>query len=173
MKHMTWKHIVPWLLIVVGMPGCGGDGLDAPARTLRDRILLKSAPEKAVSLDAAREAAKSKPELVVTGRIAAGATEPWVPGKAAFVISELPPEEESHSHGADHDPDSCPFCKHRASKAPLALVQFLDDQGQVVDIDARKLFGVKKNQVVVIRGEVEVDERGAMTVKAESMYVKG
>jgi hypothetical protein len=164
----------PWLMMVVCMLGCsGGDGLDAAAKATRDRILLSSEPKSAVSLDAAREAAKTNPELVVTGRITAGGTEPWVTGKAAFVISELPPEEELHSHAPGHDPDSCPFCKHKAGKAPMAVVQFLDAEGKILPIDARKLFGIKKNQVVVIRGRVELDDFGAMLVKAENMYVKG
>lgn len=163
----------PCLVFAVAMLGCGGDGLDPAGIATRDRILLPTEPKPAVSLEAAREAAKSKPEVVVVGRITAGGSEPWVTGKAAFVITELPPEDDSHSHEAGHDPDSCPFCKHRASKAPMAVVQFLDDEGNVLPIDARKLFGLKKNQVVVIRGHVEIDSFGAMLVKAENMYVKG
>src|SRR5262245_40393810 len=142
MKTTTLKFAAPWLVLVLATLGCSGDGLDSAALATRDRILLKSEPEKPVSLDAAREAAKSKPEVVVTGRIAAAGGEPWVTGKASFIITELPEEEEGHSHGPDHNPEDCPFCKHKASKAPMASVQFLDEQGKILSIDARKLFGV-------------------------------
>src|SRR5689334_18625559 len=134
MKTTTLILAAPYLTLVVAMLGCGtGDGLDPAAVATRDRILLPAEPTPAVSIEAAREAAKSKPEVVVVvGRITAGGSEPWVTGKAAFIITELPTEEEAHSHGADHDPDSCPFCKHRASKAPMAVVQFLDSDGKIL-----------------------------------------
>src|SRR5262245_48492244 len=130
MKITTFQMATLALLVIAPLLGCG-EGLDPAAIATRDRILLKSEPEKAVTLDAAREDAKSKPKVVVTGRITAAGGEPWVTGKASFIITELL-EEDAHSHGPDHNPDDCPFCKHKASKAPMASVQFLDEQGKIL-----------------------------------------
>jgi hypothetical protein len=94
--------------------------------------------------------------------------EPWDTGKASFLIAELPDE----GHGEGHDADNCPFCKRKAAKAPTAIVQFVDAAGQVIPIDARKLFGVDKKDVVVIRGQATAGELRAMVVTATDMHIR-
>ena len=107
--------------------------------------------------------------VVIVGRIFAGDMEPWDTGKASFLIAELPDE----GHGEGHDADNCPFCKRKAAKAPTAIVQFVDSAGQVIPIDARKLFGVDKKDVVVIRGQATAGELRAMVVTATDMHIRG
>jgi hypothetical protein len=103
----------------------------------------------------------------VIGRIFAGDFEPWEPGSAAFLISELPAE----GHGEGHDADNCPFCKRKAAKAPKGMVRFLDEQGQPLPIDARKLFGVEKNSVVLVQGDVSVGELNTLVIDAAKMHI--
>jgi hypothetical protein len=106
--------------------------------------------------------------VVVVGRIFAGDMEPWDTGKASFLIAELPDD----GHGEGHDADNCPFCKRKAVKAPTAIVRFVDAAGQVIPIDARKLFGVDKKDVVVIRGQAVAGELRAMVVTATDMHIR-
>ncbi len=121
--------------------------------------------ETATGPDLAPPVAES---VVIVGRIFAGDMEPWDTGKASFLIAELPDE----GHGEGHDADNCPFCKRKAAKAPTAIVQFVDAAGQVIPIDARKLFGVDKKDVVVIRGQAAAGELRAMVITATDMHIR-
>lgn len=107
--------------------------------------------------------------IVVVGRIFAGDMEPWDPGKASFLLAELPDE----GHGEGHDADNCPFCKRKAAKAPTAIVQFVDSAGNVITTDARKLLGVDKKDVVVVRGKVSAGELNTLLITATQMHVRG
>ena len=107
-------------------------------------------------------------QVSVVGRIFAGELEPWDPGKAAFLIAELPDE----GHGEGHDADNCPFCKRKAARAPTAMVQFLDDSGAVIPIDARKLLGVEKKDVVVIVGEATLGDLNSVVIHAKGLHIR-
>ncbi len=108
---------------------------------------------------------------MLVGRVGGGDDDPFVDGKAAFVVSELP--AHGHSHGPGQSDDDCPFCKHRAAHAAWAAVQFVDEQGQVVPIDARTLFGMAKGTVVVIRGRGEVSgELKLFSVTASGIHIR-
>ena len=67
-----------------------------------------------------------------------------MPGKASFVLSEAP--AKGHDHGAGHDADNCPFCRRRAADARMAVVQFVNDQGEVLKTDVPTLLGVEPGQ---------------------------
>jgi uncharacterized protein YdeI (BOF family) len=114
--------------------------LPAAALTVGDaRKLLEKAP-------------KNRAAVIVVGRIAAREGEdPFLDGKASFVLMDLP--DDDHSSKKGHDADNCPFCKRRKAKAAMAAVQFVDAAGAVVPLDARKLFGVSEDAKVVIRGQ--------------------
>jgi len=107
-------------------------------------------------------------QVSVIGRIFAGELEPWDPGKAAFLIAELPDD----GHGEGHDADNCPFCKRKAARAPTAMVQFLDDAGTVIPIDARKLLGVEKKDVVVVVGEATAGDLNSVVIHAKGLHIR-
>jgi len=48
----------------------------------------------------------------------------------------------------------------------------VDEQGQRLPIDARKLLGVKENQLVVVRGRPKIDEFGGLVVSADGIYLR-
>ena len=81
---------------------------------------------------------------------------------------------EHAAHGADgHDHSNCPFCSRgKDSTNSLAVVEFVDEQGQRLPIDARKLLGVKENQLVVVRGRPKIDEFGGLVVSADGIYLR-
>ena len=53
-----------------------------------------------------------------------------------------------------------------------ALVKFLDDEGRPVAADARKLFGVSEQDMVVVRGRAQRDDGGNLTILADGIYVR-
>jgi len=166
--------------------GCQSEQIDSKTAELREQFLEAAEPAGAITLtELATQLGVVKPDdgaepspttpaataesVVVVGRIFAGDMEPWDAGKASFLIAELPDE----GHGEGHDADNCPFCKRKAAKAPTAIVQFVDASGQVIPIDARKLFGINTKDVVVIRGQAAPGELNAMVVTATDMHIRG
>jgi hypothetical protein len=183
------RWIIAAGLLAAGVTiGCQSEQVDARTAELRQQFLVATEPSGALTLtELATQLGVVKPDeeaavdqtdlaspansaqsVVVVGRIFAGDMEPWDTGKASFLIAELPDE----GHGEGHDADNCPFCKRKAAKAPTAIVQFVDATGQVIPIDARKLFGVDKKDVVVIRGQAAPGELTAMVVTATDMHVR-
>jgi hypothetical protein len=111
--------------------------------------------------------------VTITGAIQAGRFEPWQPNQAAFVITDLDLARPASDHGgADHDPSTCPFCKRRQQDPLLstAWVQCLDADGKVVALDARKLFGLQENQVVVVQGTAHIDAANRLVINAEQLF---
>ena len=84
------------------------------------------------------------------------------------MISELPEQ----GHGAEHDADNCPFCKRKAAQAPKAMVRFSDEAGSTLAIDARKLFDLKTQDVVVVRGTATMAELNTLIIDATSLHVR-
>jgi len=52
-----------------------------------------------------------------------------------------------------------------------AVVEFVDETGHSLHIDARELLGVKKDQLVVVRGQGRVESDGYLIVTADGIYV--
>lgn len=110
----------------------------------------------------------SRPKVTLVGRVHAGDLDPWEPGKASFMISELPPD----GHGEGHDSDNCPFCKRRLAKAPTGVVKFITDDGQTIPVDSRALFGLEKGQTVVVTGTLLAGEFNSIILLADKLHVR-
>jgi hypothetical protein len=157
---------------LAALTGCGTGG-DAAMTAKREQFLRAAEPAGATSFADARTTLAEKPGVVLVGRISAGDQEPFVDGQAAFTLTDAFGDDAAHGGDGGHDPANCPFCKRRASQPESkAIVQFLDEQGKVVPIDARKLFDLKPNQVVVIEGEATVDPLNVMFVAAKAIHVR-
>ena len=168
---------------VLGLIGCstqpssfsqgGSSAADPQIVELRGRYFLNEAPIVAVAISDAKKALETAPTVVLMGRIGAGKHDPWEKGKATFVISEASTEKSGHASAPDHDADNCPFCKRRASATEsTAIVQFVDDQGEVLPVDARQLLDAEKDQLVIVRGRGEVNGLGTLVVSVQGIYVK-
>lgn len=159
-----------WFLLAVG---CNSSTEDPATLAMRDMFLVTSPLENPISMTQAAEkleakAADSAPlQVTVVGRISAGDLEPWEAGKASFMLAELPED----GHGEGHDADNCPFCKRRAAKALTGIVKFVDDKNETLAIDARKLFGLEKDQHVAIRGTAIAGEFNTIVLVADQIYV--
>lgn len=188
-------------LLCLAISGCNPNSQDPQVLAIRDQYVSATEPAGAVTLtelakrlggntaESASDAAVNEPAgveaaadvsppgqtadvaveeaVVVVGRVYAGDLEPWEAGKASFLLAELPAE----GHGEGHDADNCPFCKRRAAQAPTAIVQFLDDRGQVIAHDARQLFGLKKNDVVTVRGQATRGKLNTLVLTADAIHV--
>lgn len=173
-----------FLLLLCFCVGCQ-QPVDPAVTAQREKYLLSEEPSGAVGVLEARElvaeqvpaeeegSPPTKP-VVLLGRIGSNPESTWDPGVAKFVIRDPAAEMEEHDHGPGHDPDNCPFCKAKKEKSPdmTALVQVVDAEGQVVGIDARKLFSVDLNQLVVVRGQAQIDSLGNLIVSADGVYIR-
>lgn len=149
--------------------GCSAE--DARVAELRQRLLLPSEPESASTIAAAKEAVAEHAEVSIVARVGHDEFEAFVPDQAAFLVTEILPEEEGH-RGKDHAAN-CPFCKRKAANVPRAAVQFLDESGSPLAFDARKLFGIRPSDVVVVRGMGKVhDELDMFQITADAIYVR-
>lgn len=150
-----------------GAADSAGEGVagETPAA---EAVASESAADVPVAAEPAAAPLVAGDEVWVVGRIFAGDFEPWENGQASFLISELPEE----GHGAEHDADNCPFCKRKAAKAPKAMVRFRDEAGRTLAIDARKLFDLKTQDVVVVRGTATVAELNTLIIDATSLHVR-
>ncbi len=164
----VWPVAVALLAIVLG---CTSQ--DPRTESLRKKFVLAAEPSGAKTIADSREQVGERPEVVVVGRISGGDVEPWADGQAAFMIAEALPADDGHANAAGHDPTTCPFCRRRAAKAnATALVQFHGDDGKLLDIDARKLLGVAKDQTVVVQGQGSVNDLGVLVIAANGIHVR-
>jgi hypothetical protein len=159
----------------------GGPFVDAaPPLSLeqaRTSFTIAEAPAAALTVGDAQKllekAPKNRATVTIVGRIAAREGEdPFLEGKASFVLMDLP--DDDHSTKKGHDADNCPFCKRRQAKAALAAVQFVDAEGGVVPIDARTLFGVSGGAKVVLRGQGYFNPKlpfPIVQLNADGMYI--
>ncbi len=150
--------------------GCGTAN-DPRTSALRQKFLATEEPAGAITIAESQQKLEPDGQVVAVGRIGASGIDPWAKGEAAFVISEAP--EGGHADQPGHDAANCPFCKRRAAKADAtALVQFQDEQGNVLPIDARQLLGVADNQVVVVQGRGRLNEVGMLVIAASKIHVR-
>ncbi|GAA5508848.1 hypothetical protein [Novipirellula caenicola] len=121
-----------------------------------------------VANDAAGDIAAAS-EVVLAGKIDAGDLDPFEPGKATFVLSELPDAE--HAAGDPDHANNCPFCKRKLKNAPKVVVRFVDESGELIARDAQTMLGVKKGDTVVVKGVAEYQEAiNMIQINAESIY---
>jgi hypothetical protein len=164
-----------WMLAALLLPCAGcGQVVDSQTLALRERFVRADEPAGAVTIAEAREQLPSASGVKAVGRIGAPGIDPWAKDQAAFVISELAAGPVGHGDSPGHDAANCPFCKRRAAKAAdsTALVQFHDEQGNVLPVDARKLLGVDESQVVVVEGQGRINEVGVFVIAAQKIHVR-
>ncbi len=161
--------VAPSLILCVG---CGAE--NAEVAKSRAQWLVDQKPTDVKTIAEAAELSKTQSDqvtdVVITGRISAGDFDPFEKGKATFIMSEII-SDPSHPEEAGHDADNCPFCKRKAEKAPKAYVQFKTSGDQVAPIDAQQLFGIKKNDVVYVKGNGKLNDLGIFDFVAQSLYI--
>ena len=100
---------------------------------------------------------------------------PFSAGQAMFFLADPEAVAELEEHGHQHATgEECVFCEAHAADARelIAAVNFTDENGKPIKIDARELFELKEHEVVVVRGTAKLDSGGILTVNATGLYVR-
>ena len=169
--------LIALLFVVPVLSGCQEPSADPAAvdiPSLRGRLLLAEEPDDVLGVIEAREALEISPQatgrtITLVGRIG-GPPQPWVKDKASFVIADPSVDLPDHQH---EDGEACQFCaKMRAGKETLAVIEFQDDAGKVLGVDAKELFDLQQRQMVVVRGRPKLDKSGYLVLAADGIYVR-
>ena len=176
MSKNTWT-LFAGLVVTIVTAGCGQP---TPAPTVatsdpkatvapaENKVLLHTKPADAKPVGELRTSAADGADVVILGRIG-GDTNPWVEGRAAFTIVDTKLEPCKPEEGCPTPWDYC--CSTDLIPANRAMIKFVDDVGETIEQDARKLLGVKELQTVVVQGKVKKDESGNLTVLASGIFV--
>lgn len=160
----------------IGFLGCSGDASSDSENLTSASVdggdyLLDEEPDGAVGVIAARESVEDGTPLVLVGRIG-GAANPWIEGRAAFTLvdpSITVVEPGTDSAAGEICMEDC--CASERS-ACTTLVKFVDEKGQVVPVDSRKLLGVSESDMVVVRGTAKKDDNGNFSMLATGLFVR-
>ncbi|MEE2706708.1 MAG: hypothetical protein VX988_06630 [Planctomycetota bacterium] len=150
---------------------------DQALAELRSRYILSAEPEGVEGVLDVQEGYEKPREVVMVGRIG-GIKNPWTAGKAAFVMADPVVMADAAAAEADEhecEDAGCKFCQSKKldkMNEGLAVVRFVDERGDLVNIDARQLFEVKEQETVVVCGRAEVDGLGCLVVLADGLYVR-
>ncbi len=166
------------MLGLAAITGCAETEQDA-ASSLEDsaqavdgsKFVISEEPDGAKDIIAVRESAKDGDDVLLEGRIG-GALNPWVDGYAAFTVVD-----NSLRACSDIPGDKCKFpwdycCETHKLKNATALVKVIDENGDPVKADARKLLNVTELSRVIIKGKAKRDDAGNLTVLASGIHVK-
>lgn len=166
-----WGSGACWVFFaaMLCLPGCSTE--DARLESLRERYLLSSEPPAPTTIAEAKAKLSENSRVKLVGRIPADEHEAFTRGEATFFVTEILSDDHGHSD-PDHV-DNCPFCQMRAANAPRAAVQFVDEQGEPLEVDARELFGIDTGDTVVIQGMARlIAKLDVFVVTADSIYLR-
>lgn len=171
-REMFWQlHNVVLLVGSLLLAGCG-TSVDPQVLKIREQFLSDQpqGPEKPVAdIRKAIQSGDLKKDgsFTIRVRINAGEVSPFSNGSARFFVTDA----TGHDGDEEHDPHECPFCR-RDVKSMMALVEFRDDSGEVLQIDARELFDLKEFDLLVVEGTGHVDEEEILVISARRIFVK-
>lgn len=169
-RRLTTFSFAAMMLLLLVMPGCG-ETVDPEVVAIRDRFLKVSTETKETPVSEIRASLKSGEmksgtPFKVRVRINAGEFPPFVNGAAKFFVTDA----TGHDGDESHDPHECPFCR-RDVKSMMALVEFHDEAGKLIPMDARELFNIKDFELLVIEGTGEFDSEDVMVMTASAMSI--
>lgn len=129
------------------LSGCQFNDGSRSFEETRSKILADQHSGDVLSLAQANAGDANGAQVQVVGRIFAADMSPFDAKTAAFNLIELP--KPGHDH---ENPGDCPFCKRDMENAATAIVQIVDDKGEVLGISAETMLGLKRNQDIVVQG---------------------
>ena len=100
---------------------------------------------------------------------------PFATSEATFFLADPQAVIENEEAGHQHAPgEECAFCAAHAAdnSTKIAIVSFVDDQGNPLKTDVRKLFDIQENDTVVVQGEARITEGGILVVNANGLYIR-
>lgn len=177
------------LVLVLAGLGLAAGSVDRAAQ--RTRLQLTQSPENAQNVLAVQKqlvAAKKNPiaaktmEVEVVGQIGGMPNVwtdthpdfPWYAGQSSFFLvdTKIAAQFATHAkkHGGNH---SCAFCQSLAAKNAhaAAVVNLIDEQGEILRIDSRELLDLKENQTVIVRGTAKLLGGRLLVIDATGIHV--
>lgn len=142
---------------------------DATDEVANSPYLVSIEPDGAMPVGDARESVKDEETVTLVGTIG-GSSKPFVDGLAAFTIVDPKVPYCSPDEGCPTPWDYC--CTQDQVKENIATVKIVDESGNSVADDARKLLGVKELSTVVVQGQAKRDDQGNLTVAASKVFVR-
>jgi hypothetical protein len=100
---------------------------------------------------------------------------PFAKNQAMFFLADSAEVAALEAEGHVHAPgEECAFCAAHAADLSemLAMVSFLDENGNVLPIGVLEMFDVKVQDTVVIQGKARIVAGGMMIVDATGIYVR-
>lgn len=180
--------VVACTLATVLVVGCGPDEPESSVDVgaARETLMLSEEPaDVQTALDLReQEGGFSEGEVVLVGQVGGmpnpwGDAEsgfPWREGEASFFVVDpsTVAEFSGHEHEAGEDHSDCVFCQKRAADSvhAVAAVSFNGPDGKPLPVDARKLFDIKANDIVVVKGFAKRINGELLVLDADGLYVR-
>jgi hypothetical protein len=164
------SHHFSFALVFIGLVGCGhgvSDNLSAAGNPAGRQFKLDEEPSGAIGVIELREHVKDGESVVVVGSVGGGIN-PWVKGRAAFVLVDACASMEC-------DESCCAEgCNCQASELTdsAVVVKFVDGTGKVIAHDAQELFGLQLLDTVVVHGKAKRDKAGNVAMVADGLYIR-
>ena len=162
------------MLSLIGLALVGCEQPSAKLHPQGEKFLLTTEPAEAKTpTDVKKLLAEETPpnEVTLVGRVSAGDVDPFVAGKGSFMLSQM--ADASHAGGDPSHSDDCPFCKRKLKNAPRAIIEFKDDSGEILAHGAKRLFGIDRDSVVIVKGKATYDEKmNTLTVDASGIFIR-
>ena len=171
------KNALQALVFALGVAlllGCSSEPAttDAPqagASPAGAKYLLEAEPSGALNVADMAASAKDQQEVTVVGRIG-GSANPWVEDVAAFTIVDMSLEHCAPDEGCPTPWDYC--CSINTLPNSTVMVQVVDEKGDVLPTDARKLLGLKELQTIVVNGRLKAESDDSLVLLADGIHVK-
>lgn len=176
-----FSHSLLFSVVACFLVGCGNSSTTPESSTATEtnpastasasQVMLEQEPEGAKEVIDARKSAENDEAVVLVGRIG-GSENPWIDGRAVFSIvdNSLKACSDIPGDGCEKPWDYC--CETDKLPTATALIKVVDDKGDLIQEDARKLLNLKELQTVVVKGKAQKDDAGNFTVFADGIYVR-
>jgi hypothetical protein len=101
---------------------------------------------------------------------------PWYEKQASFFFVDSKIASQFATHAKQHGGNShnCAFCQALAAKNAhaIAVVNFVDEKGDIIRVDSRELLGLKENQTITIRGKARLLGGSMLVIDADGIYAR-
>jgi|LakMenEpi03Aug12_release.lakeMendotaPanAssembly.Ray.scaffolds.fasta_scaffold00711_12 hypothetical protein len=170
----SWM-LAAWFALQLGLSiGCeSSEAQKSEAQkiaALKKTLVADKEPESPKSIAEAKEKVSETANVVVRGIIKARDFDPFEKDKSVFTITDI--VDDGHEGDPTHNADDCPFCKHRAANAAMALVKLVDETGNPHPFSAADLLQVKAGTVVVVEGTATFDPAvDLLSIKAKQVFI--
>lgn len=136
-------------------------------------LFLKAPPAEPKDVAALRTTAHTGDAVVMRARIG-GRVEPFVPGRAMFLVADttlLTCKDRHGDHGCPTPWDYCCEPKDNLA-ASTATVQIVDADGRPLKLDVQGMGGLNPMASIIVAGKVSSAAEGVLVVDAGGIFIE-